>query len=95
MENWLKPKWETAQLVTATRFWTVEDFKAYKENSTIPADGYVTYEALNNTINEGPVMTKHNGKYYLTFSINSYEKSDYAVAQAVAEIGRASCRERV
>lgn len=85
MENWLKPKWETAQLVTATRFWTVEDFKAYKENSTIPADGYVTYEALNNTINEGPVMTKHNGKYYLTFSINSYEKSDYAVAQAVAD----------
>lgn len=85
MENWLKPKWDTAALVTATRYWTVEDFENYRLTGAIPEDGYVSYESLGNTINEGPAMTKRNGKYYLTFSINSYEQSNYAVAQAVAD----------
>lgn len=37
------------------------------------------------TQNEGPVMTYHNGKYYLTFSVNDYANSSYQVAQAVAD----------
>ncbi|MDE6401884.1 MAG: family 43 glycosylhydrolase, partial [Clostridiales bacterium] len=85
MENWLKPKWDTMTIVTATRFWTVEDFKNWRDTGADPEDGYVTYENANNTINEGPAMIKRNGKYYLTLSINDYGKSNYAVVQAVAD----------
>ena len=28
---------------------------------------------------------KHNGKYYLSFSVNSYGTSDYQIGQAVAD----------
>lgn len=85
MENWLKPKWETMTLLTAARFWTIDDFRGWKETGKHPADGYVSYESNNNSINEGPTMTKHNGKYYLTYSVNDYAKSEYAVCQAVAD----------
>jgi hypothetical protein len=34
---------------------------------------------------EGPWVTKHNGKYYLTYSANSYESQDYGVGYATAD----------
>ena len=85
MENWLKPKWDTMTLLTAARFWTIDDFREWKDTGRHPADGYVSYESNNNAINEGPAMTKHNGKYYLTYSVNDYAKSEYAVCQAVSD----------
>lgn len=35
--------------------------------------------------NEGPVMVKHNGKYYLTYSGNGYASQMYSVHQAVGD----------
>lgn len=36
-------------------------------------------------INEGPHMIYHNGKYYLTFSVNDFESPFYRVIQSVAD----------
>lgn len=35
------------------------------------------------TVNEGPFMFYHDGLYYLTFSVHTYEESSYQVRQAV------------
>lgn len=43
----------------------------------------VSYER--NNINEGPWMTEHNGKYYLTLSVNGYDADNYKVIQAVSD----------
>ncbi|MGN1478833.1 MAG: glycoside hydrolase family 43 protein [Acutalibacteraceae bacterium] len=37
------------------------------------------------TINEGPFVLKHNGKYYLTYSIMGYGHKNYGVAYAVSD----------
>lgn len=82
MENWLKPKWETAKLLTMCRYYTVADYLASKSDPNVQT---VSYERDSNIINEGPVMTEHNGKYYLTFSVNDYGNSSYQVCQAIAD----------
>lgn len=85
MENWLKPIWETATVLTAHGYYTVAEWKS-------GADKNVDYELKdeNVTINEGPVITKHNGRYYLTFSVNDYGRANYQVAQAVTAAGATS-----
>lgn len=85
MENWLKPKWETMTLLTSARFYTVDDWRQWRSTGINPADGFVSYESSNNSINEGPTMTKHNGKYYLTYSVNDYAYNEYSVCQAVSD----------
>ncbi|MBQ8802698.1 MAG: family 43 glycosylhydrolase [Tyzzerella sp.] len=82
MDNWLKPDWSTATALTYHTYYTVDDWKAEKEGQTVEK---VTYELANVGINEGPQIVKHNDKYYLTFSVNSYNDSSYQVAQAVSD----------
>lgn len=82
MENWLKPKWDTAVYVTADKYYTIEDWKS-------GSDDYVTYE-FGDICNEGAHMLYHmdeNGKglYYFAFSVNSYLSSAYQVGIAVAD----------
>ncbi len=81
MENWLKPKWETAKYITASNYYTIEDW----ENGT---NGRVSYE-YGAVCNEGAHMLYHeaNGKglYYFAFSVNDYSKSAYQVGIAVAD----------
>ena len=82
MENWLKPDWDTATVLTYAKYYTVEDWKAAQNGGYVET---VSYEEQFNIINEGPVMTFHNGKYYLTFSVNSYNNSTYQVGQAIGD----------
>lgn len=82
MENWLKPDWSTAAVLTYTHYYSVEDWKAAQNGEAVPQ---VSYETQNNHTNEGPVLIKHNGKYYLTFSVNDYWDSSYQLGQAVAD----------
>ena len=82
MVNWLKPDWSTAQVLTYTHFYTVEDWKAARNGEAV---SQVSYENESNHTNEGPVLTKHNGKYYLTFSVNDYWDSSYQLGQAIAD----------
>ena len=82
MENWLKPDWSTATVLTYTHYYTVEDWKAAQKGEAV---SLVSYETETNHTNEGPVITKHNGKYYLTFSVNDYWDSSYQLGQAVSD----------
>lgn len=77
MENWLKPKWETAQVLTYYSYYTVSDRNNGSSNT-------VSYEN-STTTNEGPFITYHNGKYYLTYSANNWKNNTYLVAQAIAD----------
>lgn len=83
MENWLKPKWETAQYVAVDHFKTVADWKNGENKG-------VSYEMSDYTCNEGQFMLHHrdeSGKdwYYFTFSVNDYAKRDYQVGMAVGD----------
>lgn len=44
-----------------------------------------TWERFDGYVSEGPIVIKHKGKYYLTYSCNDYQSQDYAVGVAVAE----------
>ncbi len=44
-----------------------------------------TWEHRMGRVAEGPMVIKHKGKYYLTFSCNDYRSQDYAVGFAVAD----------
>ena len=81
MENWLTPKWETAEYVTASGYYTIADWEQ-------GVNGGISYEK--NNCNEGAHVIYHkdkNGKglYYFTFSVNDYGKSEYQVCTAVSE----------
>ena len=82
MENWLKPDWSTATALTYHTYYTVDDWKTAQAGGTVDL---VSYELAGVSINEGPQVVKHNGKYYLTFSVNAYTDSSYQVAQAVSD----------
>lgn len=81
MENWLKPKWNTAQYIAVDHFKTVDDWKKGENMG-------VSYEMPSYTCNEGQFMLHHrdgSGKdwYYFTFSVNDYQSRDYQVGMAV------------
>lgn len=82
MDNWLKPDWSTATVLTYTHYYTVEDWKAANGGASVQK---VSYENETNHTNEGPTITKHNGKYYLTFSVNDYWDSSYQLGQAISD----------
>lgn len=82
MENWLKPDWSTAQVLAYHSFYSVADYKAAQAGQYVDR---VSYESEVHTINEGPQVIFHNGKYYLTFSVGNWMDSSYQVAQAVAD----------
>ncbi len=81
MENWLKPRWDTAKYITASNYYTIADWEKGE-------NGKVSYE-FGAVCNEGAYMLYHeaNGKglYYFAFSVNDYGSSDYRVAIAVAD----------
>lgn len=81
MKDWLTPNWDNASMAIRHNYYTIEDWIS-GENEGVPYEQSV--------INEGPHVLYHedkNGKglYYLTYSINNYGSSSYAVATAVAE----------
>jgi GH43 family beta-xylosidase len=82
MENWLKPDWSTATVLAYHSYYTVADYQTEQAGQFVDK---VTYEPDSHTINEGPQIIKHNGKYYLTFSVGNWADSSYQVAQAVAD----------
>ena len=70
--------------------WTEPD---YSTLTIIAKPGYSTPSAaekdvpneMNTSVNEAAWITEHNGKYYLTYSTNSYRDKTYQVCQAVAD----------
>ncbi len=82
MINWLTPDWSTYETLTACRYYTIEDYQKAMNGEEVET---VYYEEMASYCNEGPFMYKHNGLYYLTFSIGSYTESSYGVMQAVSD----------
>ena len=83
MINWLKPDWSTATAIAYRGYYTVADWQAAQNGQSV---SMVTYEpTVGSQINEGAVVTYHEGKYYLTYSANSYGDNTYLVAQAVSD----------
>ena len=82
MINWLTPDWSTYQTLTACGYYTMADYQKAQSGEKVEK---VLYEEMASYCNEGPFMYKHNGKYYLTFSIGNYTESSYGVMQAVAD----------
>ena len=52
---------------------------------TTPDLPYETSHDKNWQWNEGPVLLKENGKYYLNYSVNCFDCADYCVGCAVAD----------
>ena len=83
MINWLKPDWSTATLITYRGYYTVADWRAAMNGQKVTR---VSYEPSDTSqINEGAEVMYHQGKYYLTYSANSYGDNTYLVAQAVSD----------
>lgn len=71
--DWLNLDYDNMKLLTRSGYYEVDG------SEINPA------ETASNYVNEGPTIVKHNDKYYLTMSINSYEDRSYAVIQAVSD----------
>ena len=72
MKNWDEPIYETMTVITKNKYYEVDGTEA------------AVYEKMSG-INEGPCVVYHNGKYYLSISINNYLDKSYSVIQAVAD----------
>ncbi len=82
MKDWYTPEWSTYQVLTACGYYTIDDYKKAMNGETVEK---VFYEEAAAYCNEGPFMYKHNGKYYLTFSIGAYDEQSYGVMQSVGD----------
>lgn len=74
--------------VVKMKDWATPDYNTYAEITTCNATtlgGSETTERAETTLNEAPYMTEHNGKFYLTFSINATTDPEYAVMQAISD----------
>lgn len=72
------PKWDTATRLTRFGYYTTDDLSSSNKSSDL-IEGTI--------INEGPYVyyNKDSKKYYLTLSVNSYNKRSYSVVQAIGD----------
>lgn len=73
MNSWTEPDYSTLTRLSRYGYYDVE--------GTMEA----TYEKQDAHINEGAWMTEHNGKFYLTLSVNGYGTTFYKVVQAISD----------
>ena len=71
MENWLKPKMNTAKQVLRTKY------------DSLTSNTKVDYEKDDNPVVEGVTVVKRGSNYYMTFSVHKCETKDYQIGQAV------------
>lgn len=72
MKDWDEPIYETMAVLTQNKYYEVGGTEV------------AVYEKMSG-INEGPCVVYHNGKYYLSISINGYRDKSYSVIQAVSD----------
>ena len=66
-----------------------EDMTRVREETLFRALGpEEKWETVQGRITEGPFVFKHDGKYYLSYSANSYKSRDYAIGYAVSDSPR-------
>ena len=77
MIDWFTPDYSTLTEVTWPGFDTVQHGRENAFGTNI--------RVTEGSVNEGPFMTYHDGKYYLTFSVFGYTDPNYRVKQAIAD----------
>ncbi len=83
MTNWYTVDYSTVTLLTRVGYYTVEDYEKAQNGEQVET---CEYEKMGTAdVNEGPFVIEHNGKYYLTFSINAFYDASYSVMQAVGD----------
>lgn len=73
MNSWTEPDYGTLTIIAKPGYSTPSAVE-----KDVPAE-------MNTSVNEAAWMTEHGGKYYLTYSTNSYKDKTYQVCQAVAD----------
>lgn len=73
MNSWAEPDYSTLTIIAKPGY------------STPSAAEKDVPNEMNTSVNEAAWITEHNGKYYLTYSTNSYRDKTYQVCQAVAD----------
>ncbi len=82
-DNWFKPDYSTAEVVTRVGYSTIEDYNRAKAGEEVKT---LWFELAGTAlVNEGPEAYYHNGKYYLTLSYCGYGDPGYGVVQAVGD----------
>ena len=82
MENWYKIDYSTVTLLTRVGYYSLEDYEKEQAGENVEKN---EYELIGAEVNEGPEMIEHNGKYYLTFSVNGFYDASYSVMQSVGD----------
>lgn len=82
MNDWYSVDYSTVTVLTRVGYYTVEDYNKAQAGEYVEK---VEYELIGAEVNEGPAMIEHNGKYYLTFSVNGFYDASYSVMQAVSD----------
>ena len=78
-EDWTKPLYDTFTCVLRRGYANVESPTG--KDASDP-DNVICSGAIAESIIEGPNMLKHNGEYFLTFSMGDFLEQGYAVYQA-------------
>ena len=85
MKSWTEPDYESITMLARPNYDTL---KSAKGKTALTGEGVDMSESksyLDGSLLEAPFMIKHNGKYYLTYSVNGYSDPGYSVWQAVGD----------
>ena len=82
MENWYKIDYSTVTLLTRVGYYSIEDYEKEQAGEYVEKN---EYELIGAEVNEGPEVIEHDGKYYLTFSVNGFYDASYSVMQSVGD----------
>lgn len=80
MKSMTKADYSTVSCLTLANVKTVSN-EPGKIESVTPGPATMAHEGLN----EGPTMVKHNGKYFMLYSLYGYTAPGYGVYQAVSD----------
>ncbi len=81
MKSMAYPDYSTATVLAMPGFVSVNA----TAGDLINCQGVGEYFIDEGSVNEGPFMTKHNGRYYLTYSAFGFSNPGYSVHQAIAD----------
>lgn len=76
-DDWTVPEWDTLTCLLKRGYSTVSSGKGKSAVDDIEYTGAIAEQLI-----EGPNMLKHNGEYFLTFSMGDYLAQGYAVYQS-------------
>lgn len=82
MNNWYSIDYSTVTLLTRVGYYSLEDYDKEQAGEYVEKN---EYELIGAEVNEGPEVIEHDGKYYLTFSVNGFYDASYSVMQAVSD----------